>query len=677
MGKYSDARRDPTAAPGNSAAARRRGLRPVATLTAGALLATILAAGSAASAAPPQKVRQPALDSRSAEIIRVDGRSFRDLDGDGALTPYEDWRLAPEERAVDLVVRLSLEEKSGQLMHASLSGQATYDRTAFTRLLAERHITTFISRLGAGAGTLAREHNDLQALAEEQPFGIPLKISTDPRNGFTVTEGQTVSNGDFTAFPDPIGMGAVGDPEATRAMADIIREEYRAVGIHEALSPQADLATEPRWTRINGTFGSTGETVGEHVQAYVEGMQGGPDGLTPDGVATVVKHWVGYGAQVDGYDSHYYYGRYAAFPGNNFEEHLTPYEGAFAAGASGIMPTYSILQDLQRDGTAVEQVGANHNEYLLQDVLRGEYGFDGVITSDWGIANDCPASCLALRPPLSFVGAHGAGMPWGVEDLTLPERYASAVNAGVDIIGGSDKPQYIIEAVRQGLLGEDRVDEAARRVLQQKFELGLFEDPYVDVRAAERTVGSTRSERAGDAAQEASLTLLANDGGILPVSRRDVRTVFLQGIDPAAARDAGFIPVATPAEADLAVVRLADPRGGADLTDLGFTGDEADYQALLAASAAGVPTIAVPNLARPLILGDVLAHADAVLADYGVSDRVLLEVLRGKGQPGGRLPFELPSSMAEVEAQLPDVADDTATPLFPAGFGLSYTRNGR
>ena len=668
----------------DTAGAPRRGtagdrfshLPPVAAVTAGALLVTILATGPAAGAAPAQKVRQPSLDSRSADIIRVDGRSFRDLDGNGALTPYEDWRLAPEERAADLVARLTLEEKAGQLMHASLTGRGTYDRAAFSRLLAERHITTYISRLGVGAGTLASEHNDLQALAEQQPFGIPLKISTDPRNGFTVTEGQTVSNGDFTAFPDPIGMGAVDDPEATRAMAGIIRKEYRAVGIHEALSPQADLATEPRWTRINGTFGASGEEVREHVKAYVEGMQGGSDGLTPDSVATVVKHWVGYGAQVNGYDSHYYYGRYAAFPGNNFEEHLTPYEGAFAAGASGIMPTYSILQDLQRDGTAVEQVGANHSEYLLQDVLRGEYGFDGVITSDWGIANDCPASCLALRPPLSFVGAHGAGMPWGVEDLSLPERYASAVNAGVDIIGGSDKPQYVIEAVNQGLLGEDRVDEAACRVLEQKFELGLFENPYVDVRTAERTVGSTASVKAGDAAQEASLTLLSNDDGVLPVSRKDARRVFLQGIDAEAALEAGFTPVATPAEADLAVVRLADPRGGADLTDLDFSGDEADYQALVAASDAGIPTIAVPNLARPLILGDVVEHADAVLADYGVSDRVLLDVLRGKGEPGGRLPFELPSSMAEVEAQLPDLPNDTAAPLFPAGFGLTYGRSG-
>ncbi|MHA7180589.1 glycoside hydrolase family 3 protein [Arthrobacter sp. MDB2-24] len=676
MGKNPDAGTSRGAAPRTSAAGRRRGRGPVAAVTAGALLATILASGSAASAAPQQKVRQPALDSRSAEIIRVDGRSFRDLDGNGTLTPYEDWRLSPEERATDLVARLSLEEKAGQLMHASLTGRGTYDRAVFSRLLEERHITTFISRLGVGAGTLASEHNDLQALAEQQPFGIPLKISTDPRNGFTVTEGQTVSNGDFTPFPDPIGMGAVDDPETTKAMADIIRREYRAVGIHEALSPQADLATEPRWTRINGTFGATGEEVREHVQAYVEGMQGGSDGLTPDSVATVVKHWVGYGAQVNGYDSHYYYGRYAAFPGNNFEEHLTPYEGAFAAGASGIMPTYSILQDLERNGTAVEQVGANHNEYLLQDVLRGEYGFDGVITSDWGIANDCPASCLALRPPLSFVGAHGAGMPWGVEDLTLAERYASAVNAGVDIIGGSDKPQYILEAVGQGLLGEERVDEAARRVLQQKFELGLFENPYVDVSAAERIVGSTKSAKAGDAAQAASLTLLSNDG-VLPVSRRDVRKVFLSGIDADAARDAGFTPVATPAEADLAVVRLADPRGGADLTDLDFSGDEPGYQALLAASDAGIPTVAVPNLARPLILGNVVEHADALLADYGVSDGVLLDVLRGKGEPGGRLPFELPSSMAEVEAQLPDVPNDTAHPLFPAGFGLSYTRSGR
>ncbi|WP_461172695.1 glycoside hydrolase family 3 C-terminal domain-containing protein [Arthrobacter sp. Z1-9] len=614
----------------------------------------------------------PALSTRSAAIIEVEGQKFRDLDGSGDLTPYEDWRLSPSDRAKDLAGRLDLAQKAGQLMHASLTGSEAYDKDAFGRLLTERHITTYISRLSVGAGKLADEHNQLQALAEQQPFGIPLKVSTDPRNGFSETAGQTVANGDFTPFPDPIGMGAVGDPATTKKLAEIVRKEYRAVGIHEALSPQADIATEPRWTRINGTFGSTGNAAKDHVQAYVEGLQAGSEGLNPDSVATVVKHWVGYGAQVNGYDSHYYYGRYAAFPGGNFQEHVTPYEGAFAAGASGIMPTYSILKDLQLNGTAVEQVGAGHNEYLLQDLLRGEYGFRGVITSDWGIANDCPASCQALQPPAPFWGPHGVGMPWGVEDLTLPERYASAINAGVDIIGGSDRPEYVVQAVEQGLLTEERLKEAVVRVLEQKFQLGLFENPYVEPAAADRIVGSAASRTVALDTQERSLTLLQNTGDTLPLRKNAGKKVFLYGVDPAEAQAAGLVPVSDAAAADVAVIRLTDPRGGSDLTDLNFSGSEADYQALVAASNAGVPTIAVPNLSRPLILGNVLEHSDAVLANYGVSDKALLNTILGRAKPEGRLPFELPSSMEEVKVQLPDVPNDTANPLFEYRFGLSY-----
>ena len=638
----------------------------------GAVAAGPLLAGGVFAAPASAAPAQPDLGTRTADIISVDGLQFRDLDGSGDLTPYEDWRLSSSDRAAALVARLDLAQKAGLLMHASLTGQGTYDLNSFNGFLQNGHITTYISRLGVGAVTLADEHNKLQQLAEAQPFGIPLLISTDPRSGFTVTEGQTVSNGDFTPFPDAIGMGAVNDPAITQQMGDIIREEYAAVGIREALSPQADIATEPRWTRINGTFGSVGEDAKGQVAAYVTGLQGGTEGIGPDSVATVVKHWVGYGAQENGYDSHYYYGRYATFPGGNFAEHVIPYEGAFASGAAGIMPTYSILKNLSIDGTPLEQVGAGHNEFLLQDLLRGQYGFDGVITSDWGIANDCPQECLDRRPPASFVGPWGAGMPWGVENLTLPERYASAINAGVDIIGGSDKPQNVVDAVNLGYLSDARVTEAAARVLEQKFDLGLFENPYVDPAVADEVVGSAASRAVGLDAQERSLTLLENEGEALPLGAGAGRTVYLSGITAEAAVAAGFVPVTDPAAADIAIVRLTDPRGGDDLTDLDFTGQEADFQALATAHAAGALTIAVPQLSRPLILGNVLENSDAVLAAYGASDEAVLNVLTGAAEPQGTLPFELPSSMAEVEAQFADVPNDTANPLFAYRAGLSY-----
>ncbi|MFS0699721.1 glycoside hydrolase family 3 protein [Cellulomonas sp. 179-A 4D5 NHS] len=653
---------------------RQRGVACVA--TAGVVATTALAGLAAPAAAHG---RQPTLESRSVPIIRVDGRQFRDLDRDGALTPYEDWRLSPDERAADLVERLTLEQRAGLLVHGTLPTAASpigagteYDLAALTPVLVDDHVTTFITRLSAAPGAIAEQHNRVQELAEAQPLGIPVLVSTDPRNGFSVTGGQTVARVGTTAMPDFPGMAAAGSPRLTERLAEIVREEYRAMGIHMSLSPQADIATEPRWTRINGTFGSDPRTASRHVEAYVEGMQDGDDGLHDDSVATVTKHWVGYGAQENGYDSHYYYGRYAVFPGGSFAEHVVPFEGAFAASTSGIMPTYSILQDLELQGQALEQVGAGFNAYLLQDLLREQHGFDGVILSDWGITGDCPVECQENRPPAFFVGPWGAGMPWGVEDLTVTERFAETLNAGVDQVGGSNEPSHVVEAVAQGLVDEERVADAARRVLVQKLELGLFEDPYVDPAGAEQVAGNERFTRVGDAAQASSLTLLTNERRTLPARERAVDTVYLSGVAAEVAEARGLTVVADPAQADLAVVRLSDPRGGADLTDLSFTGAEADHAAFQAAVDAGVPTVAVPKLDRPLVLTNVVDRADAVLATYGVSDEVLLETVFGERRPGGRLPFELPSSDAAVEAQLEDVPDDSADPLFERGFGLKY-----
>lgn len=322
---------------------------------------------------------------------------------------------------------MDLDQRAGLLVHGNLtSSGTTYDVAATVRDVVDRHVTTLITRLSAEPGQIAEANNLVQLIAEQQPLGVPVLVSSDPRNGFSVTEGQTVARTGTTAVPDATGLAAAGDPELTRRVADVVRQEFRATGIAELLGPQADLATEPRWTRINGTFGSDADTARDQVQAYVDGTQGGSTGLDRDSVATVTKHWAGYGAQVNGYDSHYAYGRYAAFPGGDFEEHLVPYDGAFEAGTAGIMPTYSILQDLVRDGHEVEQVGAGFNSYLLQDVLRGEKGFDGVVLSDWGITGDCPQECLDNRPPNSFIGSWGVGMPWGMEDATRTERFAKA-----------------------------------------------------------------------------------------------------------------------------------------------------------------------------------------------------------------------------------------------------------
>ncbi|MGW2342360.1 glycoside hydrolase family 3 protein [Streptomyces sp. NPDC001661] len=650
---------------------RRRLAVGAAVTTVAALIAQpgMLTAPAGAHGEP---TAQPTLSTRDAPILK-DGIRFRDLDRNGRLTPYEDWRRSAESRARDLLSRMTLEEKAGLLVHGTLptSGDG-YDAEATAQLVGDRHVTTAITRLSTSPEKVAAANNSAQAVAEKQRLGIPVVISTDPRNGFAVVEGQTVAGAGTTAMPDAIGMAAAHNPRLTEKLGDIVRREYRAVGITEGLSPQADIATEPRWTRINGTFGSDPDAAGRQVNAYVKGMQHGSRGLGPDSAATVTKHWVGYGAQANGYDSHYYYGRYATFPGKNFADHITPFEGAFAARTSGIMPTYSILKDLTYKGHKLDQVGAGFNSYLLKDLLRGTYKFDGVIVSDWGITGDCPQQCRDNRPPSSFIGPWGVGMPWGVEDRSVLQRTALTLNAGVDQIGGSDQPSYVVQAVRQKLVTEQRVDEAARRVLEQKFRLGLFENPYVDEDAAGRLVGNAGFQAVGDKAQSDSLTLLNNNHRTLPARSDQVRSVYLHGVSADAAKARGLRVVDDPADADLAVVRLADPRAGSDLTGLDFPDTDPAYRALREAAATGTPTVAVPKLDRPLILTNVARTADAVLANFGVSDTVLLATVFGERRPDGKLPFELPSSMKEVAAQKGDVPDDTARPLYERGFGLNY-----
>ena len=622
--------------------------------------------------------RQATLSTRSAPIITTEGLQFRDLDRDGRLTPYEDWRLTPTKRAADLMGRMTLEQKAGLLVHGTLPASGTSYQVdgvnSVTDLIGTRKMTTFITRLSSTASNIAAANNLVQEIAEKQPLGIPVVISTDPRNGFSVAAGQTVARVGTTAMPDPIGLAATGDPALVRQLADIVRQEYRAVGITEALSPQADIATEPRWTRINGTFGSDPKVASTFVEAYVGGMQAGSTGLSSQSVATVTKHWVGYGAAANGFDSHYYFGRFASFLGNNFAAHLIPFEGAFRANTAGIMPTYSILKDLVYKGTTVEQVGAGFNTFLLQNLLRGEYGFKGVIVSDFSITGTCTPNCLVNRPPVSDIGGDWfSAKPWGVEDKTVLQRFALSINAGVDQIGGSNLPSLVVDAVNQGLLTTARVDESVQRVLKQKFELGLFENPFVDAAAANAIAGSAAFTTVGDAAQAKSLTLLKNNVQLLPAAPAGKRNVWLSGVAASAATAMGYTVVTDLAKADLAVVRLSDPLGGADLTDLNFTGGEADYKAFQAAVNAGVPTVAVPKLDRPLVLTNVVDRAGAVLANYGVSDTVLMQTIAGQRQPGGVLPFELPSSMKAVLVQRSDVPDDSADPLFPVGYNrLKY-----
>jgi beta-glucosidase len=639
--------------------------------------------------------KQPILGHRSAPLLTVDGLTFKDLNKNGRLDTYEDWRLAADVRTADLMPRMSLEELAGLMVHGTLPGAgpmaaigtgAEYDLAKVRKFIAEDHVNTFITRLNGSAEIFAKQNNEVQAIAESSPWGIPVTISSDPRHHFEQVLGATIQDRAFSMWPGPLGFAAVNDPELTRRFGDVVRQEYEAVGVRESLAPQADLATEPRWARASGTFGEDADTAKRMVEAYVAGIQNGADGLNSGSVAAVVKHWAGYGAAKDGWDGHNYYGRYAEFSGHNFEQHLIPFTGAFVAHVGGVMPTYSILQNVTIGGNSLEQVGAGFNRQLLSELLRRQYGFRAVIVSDWAITNDCPEACRNGASAGSQPAPRDIGMPWGVEELTKAQRFAKAINAGVDQIGGTEQSNVIVEDVRNGSISEARVREAAGRILLQKFELGLFEQPYVDETKAAVIAGRRDFVLEGQAAQARAVVLLENKRvastgpPLLPVAPKN-KKVYLYGVAAKAAEALGFIVVMDPAQADLAIIRAPAPYQSEHPNfffgsrqhegRLAFTEKDVAYSELLRVSPM-VPTIFLTTLERPLILANVRTHATALLGDFGISDEPLLALITGKLSPGGHLPFELPSSLEAVRKQKSDLPHDSESPLFPFGFGLHY-----
>ena len=603
-----------------------------------------------------------------------DGTVYRDLNGNGALDPYEDPRRSPVERVADLLPRLSLEEKAGLLFHTiiGVGEPGEHDTPVGISPHSTRELVVggLINHLNVhhlpSARETARWQNAVQELAEQTPHGIPVTFSSDPRHSFTENTGTSFAAGDLSQWPEPLGLAAIGDADLVRAFADTVRQEYLALGLRGALHPQVDLATEPRWGRQAQTFGQDAATASAFVAAYLQGLQG--DELGTDSVACTTKHFPGCGPQQDGEDPHFPYGREQVYPGGRFDEHLEPFRAAIAAGTSGIMPYYGLPVGLKLDGEPVEEVAFSFNRRIITGLLREELGFDGVVLTDWGLITD--------------VEIHGQPFParaWGVEHLPPVERMARIFDAGADQFGGETRTELVLELVLGGRVAEERIDEAARRILLVKFQLGLFDDPYVDEDEAERVVGTAASHEAGHRAQAEALTVLRNDD-VLPLPAR--RRLYVEGVDPAVAADYGEV-VTDPAEADVAVVRLQAPFEPRDQYflefmfhqgSLDFPPDVIDRIGKLAAQ---VPFVLDVALDRPAILTPLDAVVAGLAASFGASDAALFDALTGRIPPRGRLPFELPRSMDAVLASRPDVPSDTADPLYPFGSGLTVWQEKR
>ncbi len=582
--------------------------------------------------------------------------------------PYQDSTLPVAERVADLLPRLSLEDKAGLMFHeiapmlpgGELLPAGTPWGAATEELLREKRITHFnVHGVPTSGSEMARWHNKLQAIAAEVGLGVPVTISTDPRHAFATNQGALFSAGAFSQWPESLAFSAIGDLNMVEQFGDIARQEYRAVGIHAALHPQIDLATEPRWARAGMTFGEDAKQSGEVGAAYIRGFQGKVFGKAS--VSTMTKHFPGGGPQLDGEDPHFEYGKEQVYPGNNFDYHVEPFKAAIAAGTRQMMPYYG-----QPIGTKYEEVGFGFNKGVLTDLLKGELGFEGIICTDWGLITD--ANILGQKMP---------ARAWGVEHLTRSERVEKAINAGADQFGGESCPDLVVELVRSGRISEERIDYSAAKLLTEKFLLGLFDEQrFVDEAAADEIVGKPEFKAAGEVAQRASFVLLklAQTGAArLPLASS--LKIYIEGIDADQAAVLGEI-VASPADADVAIIRKHahfDPRPGGfeALFHAGSLEYPADEVARIVAICEQVPTIFDIYLDRAAIFPEIAQAAATVTANFGSSTQAFVDVMQKPSLAKGRLPIELPSSTAAVVASKSDVPFDTEAPTFAYGAGLS------
>ncbi|KAF5025668.1 hypothetical protein F66182_2274 [Fusarium sp. NRRL 66182] len=566
---------------------------------------------------------------------------------------YRNKTLCLDRRVEDLLSRMSLQDKAGQMFHGrTVVVNNTFDETIEEYVTGKRMTHYVLSGGVNDPRGVANWYNKLQELALSTPLGIPITISSDPQHGWSDTSAVSVVAQGFSRWTEPLGLAALRSPELVRTFAEIAREEYTAVGIRQALHPQVDLSTEPRWGRTSGTMGEDANLTSALLVEYIKGLQG--EKIGPHSVIATTKHFPGGGPMEDGEDSHFPWGKNQTYPGNNQDYHLIPFKAAIAAGTRQMMPYYS-----RPINTSWEEVAFGFNKGVVTDLLKNELGFEGIVVTDWGIVTT------------RF---------WGLEDATELERARRVLEAGCDIFGGETKPELIIELVNKGIVPESRIDESVRKLLKEKFELGLFDNPFVDPERAARIAGNDYFSRLGNETQRRAFTLLSNKDDFLPLplSALDAR-FYIEGIEPEILEGRNLTVVEEPKDADYAFLRLASPfkptiAGGLEAMinngSIEFNTTEKARQALIYDT---VPTVVDIRLNRPAAVPEIAEKAAALFGSYGSSHDAFLDVIFGTDGwgPEGRLPFDLPASQAAADAGKEDVPYDSEA-LFKFGHGLRY-----
>jgi beta-glucosidase len=692
--------------------------------------------------------------SSGIKIITIDGFGFKDLNKNGKLDKYEDWRLTADVRAKDLASQMSVEQIAGLMLYSRHQSIPTGSRGFF----AGTYNGKKLEESGAKASDLSDQqkdflqkdnlrhvlitsvqspeiaaewNNNIQAFVEGIGLGIPANNSSDPRHGTIANaEFNAGAGGSISMWPGSLGMAATFDPSVVKKFGQVAAIEYRALGITTALSPQVDISTDPRWNRTSGTFGEDPKLSADMARAYVDGFQTSTgkkeiaDGWGYNSVNAMVKHWPGGGSGEAGRDAHYGFGKYAVYPGNNFTQHFIPFtEGAFKLNgktsmASAVMPYYTISYN--QDVKNHENVANNYNAYIINDLLRKKYKYDGVVCTDWLVTGDETAVDMFIT-----------GKPWGVDKLSIAERHYKILMAGVDQFGGNNEKGPVIEAYNMGIKehGEKfmrkRFEESAVRLLKNIFRTGLFENPYLDPEESKNTAGKAEFMKEGYDAQLKSMVLLKNKNNVLPLQKN--KTVYIPKKFTPAGRN--FLGIETPEkldypvnmnvvkkyfnvtdnpdEADYALVFISSPNSGlgydsqeaknggtgyvpislqygeysaTDARDPSIAGGDkfesftnrsykgktvkainiTDLSMVIAtyAKMKGKPVIVSINMSNPMVFSEIERESTAILVNFGVQDQAILDVFSGQAEPSGLLPLQMPVNMQTVEKQLEDVPHD-------------------
>ncbi len=645
-----------------------------------ALTAAVAMCGTmAVPAAFAEDYEQPTLNPHVKNIIEQDGYQFIDLNGNGTLDKYEDWRLDAETRADDLVSQMTVREKIAQMQHPTFLPRSDGKIPSYLEKWCNTEgIGMLLIRELNSVEAAATTMNTIQEYAEGSRLGVPVLVSMDSVHGLSYVTGATVT-------PHNLALAATRDEELVTKLAEVARDEHIAIGVRMTLSPEADIASEPRWGRVMETFGEDPELVTQMVTAQVVAFQNGTEGLNTDSIVACMKHFPGAGPQMDGKDT-----SPIISSEETLQTHLKPYYAALDVNVASIMPYYSVPLALDMENSAIG------SKATLQDLLRDEMGFTGIIQTDWGMI-------WAIQEALGTMTG---------EEISDEEAILIGVTQSrVDGIGGESIRliDYMEQYTQESKIDEAILDAAAKRIVKVKFEMGVFENPYCDVEYAVSFVGNEESQKLNLEAAEKAVTLLKNDG-TLPLDPNAEQTILVcgpragdmdslvggwssaqEGLTIAGAleayagenttviyepEDTGRI-IELAKDADVIVVSVGepsyqhDPPWGYDTLEI----TSSQQEILDAAVASGKPVVTVVTGGRPYILTWCDENTNAILEAYYPGSQggiAIAETLYGMNNPTGKTPMQFPRDMESVNNQEGDVSFDLENPLYDYGYGLSY-----